>query len=335
MCILVRMKPCLLLLFLLLGTASFAQKKRSMFDLLPQSYEQLFDFMFRLDSLGYSEADITFFSESYGREEKLRATFKQVSDSTFAIKMGSDKLVLNTRSGMVTDPKAGFSLYRPFRFRLIEAHNDRFDVGTDALGTYKMYYRGFREDIPSSYDYEPQRINDRQTVKYNIRIMAMADDHDSTLLYRDTTRVTTTVDENGRMTNELIERFGDFSGSSRLVEYAYSYVQDTVITRLVRSEQEKVDVGNGMSVGTNAYELTKKYTKSDPENIHIHRYELLLGPDGRKSEHTFDDYWVTEKKQTVFVSEDVSDVIYSSSGSPHHNVNRKTFTLRKVVRKQS
>lgn len=334
MCILVRMKPCLLLLFLLLGTASFAQKKRSMFDLLPQSYEQLFDFMFRLDSLGYSEADITFFSESYGREEKLRATFKQVSDSTFVIKMGSDKLVLNTRSGKVWGTEEDYSIYQNLRFRIADYKNV-FDVGTDELGMYKAYYAGFRKDTPSSYDYEPQRINDRQTVKYNIRIMAMADDHDSTLLYRDTTRVTTTVDENGRMTNELIERFGNFTGSSRLVEYAYSYVQDTVVTRLVRFTPNKVDVGNGMSIGTNAYELTKKYTKSDPENIHIHRYELLLGPDGRKSEHTFDDYWVTEKKQIVFVSEDVSDVIYSSSGSPHHNVNRKTFTLRKVVRKQS
>ncbi len=301
------------------------------FTILPQKYEETFNFIFKLDSLGLTKGKLNYLREyafgdntEFSKAEDLRSRFEKQNDSIYQVIIHRQKFTLNTLSGWVMDLKSGRSVYRNFNFRIAESHQSDFQ-GTDSLGNWTASYGGFKKNYVSNVRYEPKRVEPNKTVEYGVRHTKYADDGDSTWTESDTTRTTTSYDSIGRKQHVLIENYGSLSFPGT-VEYAYTYSGDTCLATLIRFESEFSETTNGIVMGVQKTRFSKKLSTAENGTTHDYFYSertdgwdlhatdtfLTIVPNGRI-------YVIQEKYEHYHIFPDG----YKSSHKSHY---KHTFT---------
>jgi len=300
-------------------------------DIISQEYEETFNFIFKLDSVGLTNGKLNYlFESSHNKNEKLfknqklTAHFSKQNDSIYQVIINRQKFSLNTLSGRVYDSKSESSVYRNIYLRIAESH--RSDVhGTDSLGNWTASYGGFKKDFVSTVNYEPTQAESNKTVEYRVRHTPYTDG-DSTWIESDTTRTTLFYDTMGRKQRELTERYGS-TPFPETIEYVYTYSGDTCMATLVRFESKLAEESkNSTGIVVERTQFSKTLSTAMDGGTHNYYYSE------RKDSwylHITDSFEKRTSKSRVYIIEDhyLSNTVFSSGyNSLQESHYKQTFT---------
>jgi hypothetical protein len=291
---------------------------------LPESYKQSFDFIMKLDSLGYSGGILHLENTKNQRKQKTKTRFRELSDSTYSIRIKRDEYLLNARTGKVTDQAGGWIVYRNLRLRKLE--DDRTAIrGTDKLGTFTVYFGNFQETIPSRIDYEPQTVGPNQTLEYKIRCTPTINDYDSTWNEMDTTRIFQKFDSCGNLISQRTERQSVYN-LPQIIEFNYSYSSDTTIARLGHFEDGfGWNYPSGIYITTNPYKFMKTVYSSGNNKTHFYQY--YESDSTRRLSRITDVEWIFEKDWVIFSTKIYKEETFLT-GNTWMDIEKQVFTFR-------
>ncbi|MGV3610796.1 MAG: hypothetical protein ACO1N0_07605 [Fluviicola sp.] len=320
------MKPFLIcILFSSFSVAAFSQNLPQSFwkklNVTPESYKQTFDFILKLDSLGYVSGYVKLENVKNGDRESVKTGFEALSDSTYSIRIKNKAYLLNTKNGKVVDLKAGEMVYQNSWIRIRKSQQAAMQ-GKDSLGTFTAHFGGFRNDIPSRFDYDPVFIEPDKTIEYEIRCTPTANDYDSTWIDRDTTSIIKKY-HHGKMISERIERRG-FLNYPQITEFHYSYSGDTIISTLVHFEDGYGEIhSSGDYVKAIPAKLSKTVCLQEPGKIHLYKY---FQGENDKSVYITDTQWNFGENDGLFYKEEHRENAYYS-GVPRNSLEKQQFTF--------